>query len=64
MMEAKIYGPFLPYNRRGLPIVLKNGIPAWMVTEPRRARPPVDRYDFYTPMPQPSWVARLFGKVL
>lgn len=42
MMKAKIYGPFWPYNRRGLPIVLKNGIPAWMVAEPReraKARP-------------------------
>jgi len=33
--RPKIYGPFWPYNRRGLPIVLKNGIPAWMVAEPR-----------------------------
>lgn len=33
--RPKIYGPFWPYNKRGLPIVMKNGIPAWMVAEPR-----------------------------
>lgn len=35
----KIYGPFWPYNKRGLPIVMKNGIPAWMVAEPRKVQP-------------------------
>lgn len=36
--RPKVYGPFWPYNKRGLPIVMKNGIPAWMVAEPRTAR--------------------------
>jgi hypothetical protein len=38
--RPKIYGPFWPYNKRGLPIVMKNGIPAWMVVEPRNPTPP------------------------
>ena len=25
----KVYGPFNGRNRRGLPIVMKNGFPAW-----------------------------------
>ncbi len=36
--QAKIYGPFWPYNNRGLPIVLKNGIPAWMVLQPEKIK--------------------------
>jgi hypothetical protein len=38
--RPKIYGPFWPYNKRGLPIVMKNGIPAWMIAEPRTPTPP------------------------
>jgi hypothetical protein len=35
--RPKIYGPFWPYNKRGLPIVMKNGIPAWMAVAETRA---------------------------
>jgi hypothetical protein len=38
MGTQKIYGPFWPYNKRGLPIVLKNGIPAWMVVADKAER--------------------------
>ena len=36
-MERKIYGPFRDRNKRGLPIVMKNGFPAWMVVQPEVA---------------------------
>jgi hypothetical protein len=36
--QPKIYGPFLPYNSRGLPIAMKNGIPAWIVKQPHLYR--------------------------
>lgn len=35
--EGKIYGPFWPYNKRGLPIAMRQGIPAWMVAEAEKA---------------------------
>ena len=36
-MQPRIYGPFRDRNKRGLPIVMKNGFPAWMVVQPEKA---------------------------
>ena len=31
----KVFGPFNGKNRRGLPIVMKNGFPAWAYVPPQ-----------------------------
>jgi hypothetical protein len=35
-MTPRIHGPFWPYNKRGLPIAMKNGIPAWLAVQEQR----------------------------
>jgi len=36
----RIYGPFRPFNARGLPIAMKGILPAWMARQPEKMKGP------------------------